>query len=137
MHIEHLQESQIPDLVQLWHDTGLTRPWNDPAADARQALAAETSTILVALENDAIIASAMVGFDGHKGWVYYVAVASDQQGRGLGRIIMDAATEWLEKFDVVEMMLLIREGNERVQGFYESLGFERDEVFVMSRRLRS
>lgn len=136
MHIEELRASQIPEVVQLWHDVGLTRPWNDPAADARQALATETSTVLV-LENDAIIASAIVSFDGHKGWVYYVAVAPDQQGRGLGRTIMDAVLEWLKKFDVVEMMLLVREGSEQVQGFYESLGFVRDEVFVMSRRLQS
>ncbi|AGF72177.1 GNAT family acetyltransferase [Corynebacterium halotolerans] len=137
MHIEELRASQIPEVVQLWHDAGLTRPWNDPAADARQALATETSTVLVAVENDAIIASVMVGFDGHKGWVYYVAVAPGQQGRGLGRIIMDAAIKWLEKFEAVELMLLVREGNEQVQGFYESLGFGRDEVFVMSRRLQS
>lgn len=136
MHIEELRASQILEVVQLWHDAGLTRPWNDPAADARQALATETSTVLVVVENNAIIASAMVGFDGHKGWVYYVAVAPDQQGRGLGRIIMDAAIEWLEKLEVIEMMLLVREDNEQVQGFYKSLGFVRDEVFVMSRRLQ-
>lgn len=136
MHVTTLQESQIPAVVQLWHDTGLTRPWNDPAADARQALKTETSTVLVVEEEGEIIASAMVGFDGHKGWVYYVAVAPGQQGRGLGRIIMDAAAQWLGRFDAVELMLLVREGNEQVEGFYESLGFERDEVFVMARRLK-
>lgn len=136
IHIEELRDSQIPAVVQLWHDTGLTRPWNDPAADARQALATETATVLVIEEEGEIIAFALVGFDGHKGWVYYVAVAPGQQGRGLGRIIMDAAAQWLGRFDAVELMLLVREGNEQVEGFYKSLGFERDEVFVMARRLK-
>ena len=135
MRIEVLPESRIPEVVQLWRDTGLTRPWNDAAADARQALATETSTVLIAVENDTILASAMVGFDGHKGWVYYVAVAPGHQGRGLGKAIMDAATAWLGQYDTVEVMLLVREGNEDVAGFYESLGFVRDEVFVMARRL--
>ncbi|GAB3693300.1 GNAT family acetyltransferase [Corynebacterium nasicanis] len=135
MIISTLAEERIPEVVALWEATGLTRPWNDPVADARQALATESSTVLVGMEDNTIIASAMVGFDGHRGWVYYVAVAPDRQGVQLGAEIMHAAENWLRERGVGKLQLMIRAENSAVRRFYRALGYQTEEVAVMSLRL--
>lgn len=135
MIITTLPENRIPEVVALWETTGLTRPWNDPFADARKALATETSTVLIGTDEEKIVASAMVGFDGHRGWVYYVAVSPDRQGVQLGAEIMHAAEEWLRGRGVAKVQLMIREENRAVRSFYRALGYETENVTVMSLRL--
>jgi ribosomal protein S18 acetylase RimI-like enzyme len=80
-------------LVALWEACGLTRPWNDPRGDIALALDTPTSDILVLRDGEDLLASAMVGFDGHRGWVYYLAVAPAAQGRGLGTRMMRACED--------------------------------------------
>lgn len=138
MIITTLPESRIPEVVSLWEAAGLTRPWNDPVADAKKALDTETSTVLIGTESSeagTIIASAMVGFDGHRGWVYYVAVRPDQQGLQLGAEIMHAAENWLRERGVGKLQLMIRSENLAVRSFYRALGYQTEEVTVMSLRL--
>jgi ribosomal protein S18 acetylase RimI-like enzyme len=137
MRIGPLPPSRLDDAVQLWTQTGLTRPWNDSRDDARRALAGATSTILAGFEAEALVATAMVGHDGHRGWVYYVAVRADMQGRGYGREIMLACEAWLMRRAVPKLNLMVRGGNLAARGFYEALDYDRDDVLVLSRRLRA
>ncbi len=80
----------------LWEAAGLTRPWNDPVADIRAALAYPSSTVLAGRDGDGrLIATVMAGYDGHRGWLYYLAVADSRRGEGIGRIMVGAAERWL------------------------------------------
>jgi ribosomal protein S18 acetylase RimI-like enzyme len=121
--------------IALWHEAGLVVPWNNPRADLERALDCPSSTVLAATRGESLVATAVVGHDGHRGWVYYLAVDPDSQGRGYGRAMMDACERWLADRGVPKLNLMVRVGNEPVLGFYEALGYGRDEVVVMSRRL--
>jgi ribosomal protein S18 acetylase RimI-like enzyme len=83
-----------------------------------------------------IVATAMVGHDGHRGWIYYVAVAPEHQEKGAGREIMAYAERWLAQRGVPKAMLMIRETNNKVMGFYERLGYAVEERVVMARWLK-
>jgi len=121
--------------VRLWHDCDLTRPWNDPVSDFRRAIEGATSCVLVARgEDGAITASAMVGSDGHRGWVYYLAVDPALQGKGLGRTMMAAAEDWLRARGISRVRLMVRSGN-RAKGFYERIGYEVQPVATLGKTL--
>ena len=128
--------ADIPALVALWEACGLTRPWNDPERDARLAIEGATSTILGLRDGDALIASVMTGFDGHRGWVYYLAVAPERRREGLGRLLMAAAEAWLRDRGAPKLQLMVRTGNDEALGFYEALGLERQDVVTLGRFLR-
>ncbi|ALG28399.1 acetyltransferase [Glutamicibacter halophytocola] len=135
MKISVLAAQQIPEAVALWDATELTRPWNDPCADTLRALETSTSTVLAASEGSQVIATAMVGHDGHRGWLYYVAVDPRRQGSGLGAQMVQAASDWLTQCGVPKVQLMVREENAAVRGFYERLGFEDQHVLVLGKRL--
>lgn len=122
--IAPITDGDVADAIALWQRCGLTRPWNDPAADIALARRGPGSAVLVGRDNGRIVATAMVGHDGHRGWVYYVAVDPDRQGKGLGRSIMSAAEDWLRAAGVPKLQLLVRRENTRAGAFYQSLGFE-------------
>lgn len=124
--------------VQLWHACGLTRPWNDPVADLARALDGPSSTVLAALDGDApeeLVGTVMVGHDGHRGWVYYLAVDPGRRGRGVGRALMSAAEEWLAAAGVPKVQLMVRAGSTEVVAFYEALGYADQQVLVLGRFL--
>ncbi|UYQ78386.1 GNAT family acetyltransferase [Glutamicibacter sp. JL.03c] len=135
MQICELREALIPDAVALWENTGLTRPWNDPCADARRALETATSTVLAMIDDEQVLATVMAGHDGHRGWLYYVAVDPQRQGFGLGATMVDAACNWLTARGVPKVQLMVREENAAVRGFYERLGFQDQQVVVLGKRL--
>lgn len=122
--------------VALWEQCGLTRPWNDPRADLARALSGPSSTVLAAVSDEgALLGTAMVGHDGHRGWVYYLAVAPGARGTGLGRALMTAAEEWVAERGIPKLMLMVRSGNTAVLGFYGALGYAVEETAVLSRWL--
>lgn len=121
--IREMCNDDLAQVIALWHASGVARPWNDPATDIAFARRESHSTVLVAEMEGHVVASAMVGEDGHRGWVYYVAADPERQGTGLGKGIMDAAERWLEKRGVWKVQLLVREDNARVRHFYEHLGY--------------
>lgn len=123
-------------VVALWHACGLTRPWNDPEADFALAQGGSASTVLVARAAGTIEGSVMVGFDGHRGWVYYLAVSPDRRRTGLGRALMAAAEGWLRAHGAPKLQLMVREDNAAALDFYEALGLERQKVAVLGRFLR-
>ncbi|QOZ75597.1 GNAT family acetyltransferase [Bradyrhizobium sp. CCBAU 53351] len=122
--ISAITDADVEPVVALWQRCGLTRPWNDPHADIALARRRDNSTVLIGREGGAIVATIMVGHDGHRGWVYYVAVDPDCQKRGFGRLIMAAAEEWLRAAGISKLQLLVRRENEAANAFYGSLGFE-------------
>ena len=121
--VREIRDDDLGSVIALWHAAGIARPWNDPATDIAFARRSPHSTILVMEMDGRIVASAMVGEDGHRGWVYYVAALPEHQGAGLGRGIMIAAENWLRGRGVWKVQLLVREGNERAGQFYEHLGY--------------
>jgi ribosomal protein S18 acetylase RimI-like enzyme len=135
LEIALLTSAQHDAAIALWHEAGLVVPWNDPLADIARALDGPSSTILAGTLDASLVATAVVGHDGHRGWVYYLAVARGARGRGYGRAMMDACERWLADRGVPKLNLMVRVGNEPVLGFYEALGYGRDEVVVISRRL--
>ncbi|MEY9122900.1 GNAT family acetyltransferase [Bradyrhizobium yuanmingense] len=122
--IDAITDADVEGVVALWQRCGLTRPWNDPHADIALARRRDNSTVLVGRDNGAIVATVMVGHDGHRGWVYYVAVDPSCQKHGFGRIIMAAAEDWLRSAGILKLQLLIRRENAQANAFYGSLGFE-------------
>ena len=130
-----IADGDVDEIIDLWEACGLTRPWNDPGGDIAFARGKPGSDVLVAREGGRVLASVMVGHDGHRGTVYYVSVAPDARGRGRGRQAMAAAEAWLQARGVWKLNLLIREENARVRAFYEALGYGTEPRIVMARRL--
>lgn len=129
-------DADTPAIVDLWLRCGLTRPWNDPAADLTQARRGPNSDVLVGRDADGkLTATVMVGHDGHRGWVYYVAVDPAQQKSGFGRAMMAAAECWLSRHGILKMQLMVRADNAKVQKFYEALGYAAQERVVFARWL--
>jgi ribosomal protein S18 acetylase RimI-like enzyme len=121
--IRELCDDDVEQAVALWHSAGVARPWNDPLRDIARARRDAHSTILVAVLGVRVAATVMVGEDGHRGWVYYVAADPEYQGHGLGRAVMAAAENWLVKRGIWKLNLLVREDNARAREFYEHLGY--------------
>ncbi len=121
----------------MWRRTGLVRPWNPPEADYDRAVSGPASAVLgvVDIPTDEVIASVMVGHDGHRGWVYYLAVDPTCEGRGLGRTLMTAAEEWVRVRGIRKLELMVRTDNTDVKAFYGRLGYEQADVVVLARWL--
>lgn len=123
-------------VTALWRACGLVVPHNDPNADLTRAAGRENSDILLGLlPEDGVAASVMVGHDGHRGWLYYVAVAPDARGRGHGRAMVAAAEDWLRARGIPKAQLMIRDTNTGVRDFYAGLGWNEAPRIVMERWL--
>ncbi|MDE2437356.1 MAG: GNAT family acetyltransferase [Sphingomonadales bacterium] len=121
--------------IALWQAAGLTRPWNDPGADFDLALDNATSTILVARYDGALVGSVMVGFDGHRGWVHYLASDPGRRAHGIGRALMAAAEDWLRQRHCPRIRLMVRTDNLAAIDFYQAIGYERQDVLTLGRTL--
>jgi ribosomal protein S18 acetylase RimI-like enzyme len=133
--IAPIGDGDVADVIALWARCGLTRPWNDPAADITLARRGPNAAVLVGRDGDSIVASVLVGHDGHRGWVYYVAVDPDRRHKGYGRVIMDIAEEWLRARGIEKLQLMVRPDNSQVQAFYRSLGYFEQERIVYAKWL--
>jgi ribosomal protein S18 acetylase RimI-like enzyme len=127
--ITAIEDDDIAEVIALWQRCGLTRPWNDPAADIALARKGPNATVLVGRDGSSLVASVLVGHDGHRGWVYYVAVDPECRHKGYGRVIMTSAEDWLRARGLEKLQLMVRGDNTEVQAFYQSLGYlEQDRV---------
>lgn len=133
--VQEASQQDKDSVIALWRACDLTRPWNDPDNDFGFALSKPSSTILIAHKAGIVdpIGTIMVGYDGHRGWFYYLAVAPEQQGLGLGQQLLKAAEEWLLSQGIWKAQLMVRTGNEKVIRFYEALGYNVSETQVMER----
>ena len=147
MQIRTFSPADTDAVIKLWNDCGLTRPWNDPRIDIQRKLGVQPELFLVGVvpatagadagdpQPDTIVASAMAGFDGHRGWVNYLAVSPDQQGRGLGRVLMHQVERLLEESGCPKVNLQVRADNAAAFAFYEALGYTQDVVVSFGKRL--
>jgi ribosomal protein S18 acetylase RimI-like enzyme len=133
--IAPLEDADVAAVIALWQRCGLTRPWNDPAADIALARQGANAAVLLGRDGDAVVASVLVGHDGHRGWVYYVAVDPQHRKKGLGRAIMAAAEEWLRARGILKLQLMVRPDNIQVQAFYETLDYDEQERVVYAKWL--
>jgi ribosomal protein S18 acetylase RimI-like enzyme len=133
--IAPIEEQDIAEVIALWHRCGSTRPWNDPAADIALARRGDNSTVLVGKFDGAVAASVMVGYDGHRGWVYYVTVDPDRRYLNFGRTIMDAAEAWLRERGIQKLQLMVRKDNAQVHAFYRSIGYYNQETVTFAKWL--
>lgn len=122
-------------VVALWQACGLTRPWNDPHRDIARKLTEQPDLFLVGTVDGAVMASVMAGYDGHRGWVYYLAVAAAHRGAGHGRTLMREVERLLEARGCPKINLLVRTTNTGVLDFYHSLGYAADDAVPLGRRL--
>ncbi len=125
-------------VVSLWQRCGLTRPWNDPAKDIRRKLVEQPELFGVMVGRDdagLVVGTVMAGYEGHRGWINYLAVDPGMQGAGLGRALMDWAEAQLRARGCPKINLQVRQGNEAVLAFYAALGYADDQVVSLGKRL--
>lgn len=133
--IRAFRDADADDVVALWERAGLTRPWNDPRRDIARKLTVQPELFLVAEEAGAVVATAMFGYDGHRGWVNYLGVDPAHQGRGIGRALMAEGERLLTDLGCPKLNLQVRLGNAAAIAFYAALGYRDDEVVSYGKRL--
>lgn len=122
-------------VVSLWQETGLTRPWNNPYQDINRKLAVQPDLFLVAVDDGDVIGSVMAGYDGHRGWLYYLASSPAHRGQGVGRRLVEAAEERLLELGCPKVQLMVRPDSGVSRAFYEALGYEEFETWATGKRL--
>lgn len=135
MLIREYQSSDEASLIGLWERCQLTRPWNDPRKDISRKLNGQPNWLLVGLVDDEIVASVMVGYDGHRGWINYLAVDPACRRQGLGRLLMQDVERRLLALGCPKINLQVRIDNSQAIGFYESIGYTQDAVVSFGKRL--
>jgi ribosomal protein S18 acetylase RimI-like enzyme len=135
MKIRAFQPIDEAAVVALWQECGLTRPWNDPHADIARKLTEQPELFLVGSVGVELVATAMVGFDGHRGWVYYLAVSPGHRKQSYGRALMQEAERLLLERSCPKLNLLVRSSNAEIIEFYRNLGYVQDDVVSLGKRL--
>jgi hypothetical protein len=133
--ITAIEDGDIPEVIALWQRCGSTRPWNDPGADIALARKEVNSTVLLGRNDGALVASVLVGHDGHRGWVYYVTADPEHRFKGFGRAIMSAAEDWLRARGILKLQLMVRKDNAKVHAFYRSIGYYNQETVTFAKWL--
>lgn len=133
--IRAYEERDAEPVVALWRACGLVVPWNDPLKDIQRKLRIQRELFLVGYLDGSLVATVMAGYEGHRGWINYLAVAEECRRQGLGRRMMDAAEARLLAMGCPKINLQIRKSNPDAVGFYRSLGFVEDESVSMGKRL--
>ena len=136
MQIRAFADADTEAVVALWNDCGLTRPWNNPYQDIARKCSVSPDLFLVGADTNAqLVATIMVGYDGHRGWINYLAVHPSHQRQGHARRLMEQAEQLLTARGCPKLNLQVREGNKAVIAFYESLGYTDDKTVSMGKRL--
>ena len=135
MQIREYREDDRQSIIALWTECGLVVSHNNPDRDIDRKLKVDRDLFLVGIDASGLVATVMGGYDGHRGWINYLAVKPLAQGRGYGRSIMQAVEERIERRGCPKINLQIRTNNKAVQSFYQSLGYSLDDVVGMGKRL--
>ncbi len=122
-------------VIALWQSCGLTRPWNDPALDIARKLDVQAEWFVVYERDNALLGSAMIGYDGHRGWLNYLAVHPDARGEGIGRALVTHAEAVLREAGCPKLNLQVRAENDAAIAFYRALGFDVDAAVSLGKRL--
>jgi ribosomal protein S18 acetylase RimI-like enzyme len=135
MQIRRFERVDEPAVVTLWDECGLTRSWNDPHKDIARKLAVQPELFLVGVTDGAVMASVMAGYEGHRGWMNYLAVAPRFRGRGLGRLLVVEVERLLLERGCPKVNLQVRATNLEAVAFYRRLGYAQDESISLGKRL--
>jgi ribosomal protein S18 acetylase RimI-like enzyme len=135
LHIRPFHPDDEPALISLWRSCDLLRPWNDPSKDIKRKLRVRPDLFLVGLLDGQIVASVMAGYDGHRGWLNYLVVAPEHQRRGYARAIVEEAERLLRAEGCPKINLQVRASNHGVLEFYRRVGYSKDDVVSMGKRL--
>ena len=133
--IRQFIQSDLDDVIHLWEICGLTRPWNNPELDIFRKLVQQDDLFLVAIKDEQLIAVLMGGYDGHRGWMNYLAVHPQHQRLGIATALVQQLEKHLIARGCPKLQLLVRQDNLDVQTFYEELGYEEVDVVCMGKRL--
>ena len=137
MQIRPFEIRDEEDVIKLWMECNLIVPWNDPRKDIQRKLKVNPELFLVGTVDDEVVATIMGGYEGHRGWVNYLAVSPSQQRQGYGRQMMEAVEIKLRAMGCAKINLQVRETNSTVIAFYKSIGYDVDHVIGMGKRLES
>jgi ribosomal protein S18 acetylase RimI-like enzyme len=137
MQIRPSEEAEAEAVVDLWARCGLTRPWNDPRKDIARKLRVQRELFLVAVSEGVLAGTVMAGYEGHRGWINYLAVDPARRRQGLGRALMAAAEGALRGLGCPKINLQIRRDNLDAIAFYKRIGFLEDAAVGMGKRLES
>jgi ribosomal protein S18 acetylase RimI-like enzyme len=135
MRIRPFRADDEEGVVALWKACDLTRPWNDPRKDIARKLTVQPELFLVGEEGGKLVATLMAGYEGHRGWVNYLAVSPDCRRQGFGRVLMQAAEERLRALGCPKLNIQVRSTNAEVLGFYRALGYAQEERVSLGKRL--
>jgi ribosomal protein S18 acetylase RimI-like enzyme len=135
MHVRSFRLADEATVVALWAECGLTRPWNDPHKDIARKLAVQPELFLVGVSDGAVMASVMAGYEGHRGWMNYLAVAPRFRGRGLGRLLVVEVERLLLERGCPKVNLQVRATNLEAVAFYRRLGYAQEESISMGKCL--
>ena len=135
MEIRAFQSSDQPAVILLWEKCDLLRPWNDPTKDIRRKLEIQPEMFIVGVLNEELVATAMAGYEGHRGWINYLAVAPEHQGKGFGRAIMAEAEKLLEQAGCPKVNVQVRGTNSSAIDFYRRIGYRIEDVVGLGKRI--
>lgn len=133
--IRPFRSAETEAVVALWDACDLIRPWNDPRRDIERKLRVDPELFLVAVEEELVLGSVMAGYEGHRGWINYLAVDPSRRRQGLGTRLMDEAERLLADRGCPKINLQIRSENADVIAFYGALGYQTDDVVSLGKRL--
>ena len=130
-------DTDLEDIIQLWERCDLTRPWNNPEIDIFRKAAQKDELFLVAVKDQTIIATLMGGYDGHRGWINYLAVHPNHQRNGIATALIQHSEKRLIALGCPELQILVPKEHIDIQNFYEQLGYDEKEVVCLAKRLIS
>ena len=133
--IRVFEERDTETVVALWESVGLTRPWNDPRKDIVRKLTVQPELFLVAEDDDRVVGSVMAGYDGHRGWLYYLASDPGRRGEGIARRLVAEVEARLVAMGCPKVQLMVRPDNASARGFYDALGYEPFDTWSTGKRL--
>jgi ribosomal protein S18 acetylase RimI-like enzyme len=135
MNIREYAQSDQQGVIALWSECGLVVPWNDPAQDIARKLVVDRELFLVGVNDGVLVGTVMGGYDGHRGWVNYLAVKPSEQGRGYGRQLIQGLESLLKARGCPKINLQVRAANAAAIAFYRALGYCVDDVVSLGKRL--
>jgi len=135
LEVRQFVETDRAAVITLWETCGLLRPWNDPDRDIDRKIARDPDGFLIGESGGRIVAAAMAGYDGHRGWINYLAVDPGVGGSGIGRTMMEAAENHLLELGCPKINIQVRGSNADAIAFYERIGFSSDDVVSLGKRL--
>ena len=135
MDVRIFKENDTEAVVDLWERCGLTVPWNDPRKDIDRKLMVQPELFLVGVSSNTIVGTVMGGYDGHRGWLYYLAIDPDYQHHGLGSFLITEIEKRLAALGCPKINLMVRTRNEKVIAFYKSRGYEVDDIVGLGKRI--